>query len=304
MTRTMFGVAAVLLLMTTKLAATDQDSIAAARDLYASAAYEDALAVLDRLPNSNRPADESRSIEQYRAFCLLALGRTAEAEHAIESVVAREPMYHPASDVSPRVRAAFSDVRRRVLPSIIQQQYAQAKAAYDGKQYGAAASGFAQLLDEMSDPDAAPAVNQSPLSDLRTLAAGFKDLSVNAAAPPPAPAVPALAAAPTLPPPPPPMAPRLYSQADANVVPPVTLHQELPNYPGQVPMVKQGLIEVVIDETGNVESATMRVQVGAAYDSLALSAARAWRYRPAMLNGTAVKYRKAVQVTVKPIGAR
>jgi len=304
MTRTMFGVAVALLLTSTTLAAADQDSIAAARDLYASAAYEDALAVLDRLPDSNRPADESRSIEQYRAFCLLALGRTAEAEHAIEAVVAREPMYHPAADVSPRVRAAFSDVRRRMLPSIIQQQYAQAKAAYDHKQYGAAASGFSQLLDVMNDPDAAPAVNQSPLSDLRTLAMGFKDLSVTTATPPPAPTVPAVAAAPTPPSPPPPAPRLLYGGSDANVVPPVTVRQDLPTYPGQVPMVKQGIIEVVIDETGNVEAAVMRASVSPAYDALALAAARAWRYHPATLNGSPVKYRKTVQVTVKPLGMR
>jgi tetratricopeptide (TPR) repeat protein len=301
-TRTAFGVAAALLLMTTRVAA-DQDSIAAARDLYASAAYEDALAVLDRLPDSNRPADESRSIEQYRAFCLLALGRTAEAEHAIEAVVAREPMYHPASDVSPRVRATFSDVRRRVLPSIIQRQYAQAKAAYDRKQFGAAASAFGQMLDLMNDSDASPAVNQSPLADLRTLAMGFKDLSAIAAAPPPpVPVAPPLAAAPT--PPPPPQEPRLFSLADASVVPPVVVRQELPTYPGQVPTLKQGMIEVVIDEAGNVEMATMRVPVSSAYDAMALAAARTWHYRPAMLNGSPVKFRKAVQVTVKPLGMR
>src|SRR6266550_6238174 len=95
-----------------------QDSLASARDLYASAAYEDALAVLNRLHSSDQHAsgaNDGRTIEQYRAFCLLALGRSAEAERAIEAVVAAEPTYHPSNtDVSPRVRSAFSDVRRRM----------------------------------------------------------------------------------------------------------------------------------------------------------------------------------------------
>src|SRR5471030_2252114 len=149
-----------------------QESLSAARDLYASAAYEDALSVLNRLPLSNRPTDEVHAIDQYRAFCLLALGRTAEAEHAIEAVVSGEPTYQPAGEVSPRVRAAFSDVRKRMLPVIIQQEYAQAKAAYDRKEFGAAAGCFSRVLDVMADPAAAAAVSQPPLSDLRTLSAG------------------------------------------------------------------------------------------------------------------------------------
>jgi hypothetical protein len=40
--------------------------------------------------------------------------------------------------------------------------------------------------------------------------------------------------------------------------------------------------------------------VTAQYDNLALAAAKGWRYRPAMLNGAPVKFRKAVQITVKP----
>src|SRR5262245_58017059 len=148
------------------LLAADQDPLAAARDLYASAAYEDALAALNRVTESGRPPEETRAISQYRAFCLLALGRTAEAERAIENLIARDPMYHPAAnDVSPRVRAAFTDVRRRVLPTIIQQHYAEAKAAFDRKEYESAAKGFSHVLEVMNDPDAAQIVAQPPLSD-------------------------------------------------------------------------------------------------------------------------------------------
>ena len=160
-----------------------------------------------------------RAIEQYRAFCLLALGRTAEADRAIEAVIAGEPNFHPAdSDVSPRVRAAFADVRRRMLPGIIQQKYTEAKATYDRKNFMAASQAFRQVLDMMNDPDAVAAAKQSPLSDLKTLAIGFRDLAVNAAEPPPLPAKrfkadappPAPAAVPL----PPPAIPNIYSAAD------------------------------------------------------------------------------------------
>ncbi|HEY7284187.1 MAG TPA: energy transducer TonB [Vicinamibacterales bacterium] len=299
MARLVFGIVAALLLMSARLVA-GQESIAAARDLYASAAYEDALAMLNRLPDSNRPADEVNSIEQYRAFCLLALGRTAEAEHAIELVVAAEPGYRPANDLSPRVRNAFTEVRRRVLPSIIQQRYMQAKTAFDKKEYATAANGFSYVLDAMNDPDVAPQAGQPPLSDIRTLAVGFKDLSVTAAAPPPPPPAPMTAA--PVQPPPAPKPPRIYTSNDAEVTAPAVVRQELPPFPGQVVIPRQGMIEIVIDETGAVESAMMRISVSAAYDQLALSTAKTWRYRPATLNGVPVKYRKAVQVTIKPIG--
>jgi len=283
------------------LALGEQDVVTAARDLYASAAYEDALAVLNRVPESSRPPDEARAMSQYRVFCLLALGRTAEAERAMETMIMRDPTYHPAaSDVSPRVRAAFNDVRRRVLPGIIQQTYTQAKTAFDKKEFETAAAGFGHVLEVMNDPDLAALYGQPPFSDLRTLAGGFRDLAVNAATPPPT-AVPVVpAAAPEPPPAPTPKIPRVYSAADRDVVPPQPIVQELPPYPGQLPMVKQGSLEVVIDETGAVESATMRTSVTVPYDALALKAARNWRFVPATVGGTPVKYRKVVQVTVKP----
>jgi tetratricopeptide (TPR) repeat protein len=296
MARTIFGVVTSLLLLTATVSA-GQDSIAAARDLYASAAYEDALAVLDRLPDAGRAIDEARAIEQYRAFCLLALGRTAEAEQAIESVVSAEPMYRPTADLSPRVRTAFSDVRRRVLPNIIQQKYMQAKASYDRKEFASAAAQFDQVLETMKDPDAAAALSRPPLSDMRMLALGFKDLATTAAAPPPPPPPP-----PAPEPPPVPKAPKIYTGNDLDVMMPVVIRQDLPAYPGQVPFPRQGMIEVLIDETGAVESALMRVGVSPTYDSIALNAAKNWRYRPATVNGVPVKYRKAVQVTIKPVG--
>ena len=102
--------------------ATAQDrDLSAARELYASAAYEDALVALNRLRSTDHPPSQSPIIEQYRAFCLLALGRASDAEQAIEAVVTADPSFHPAdSEVSPRIRTTFTEVRRRMLPVIIQ----------------------------------------------------------------------------------------------------------------------------------------------------------------------------------------
>jgi TonB family protein len=95
---------------------------------------------------------------------------------------------------------------------------------------------------------------------------------------------------------------KVYSMLDTNVVPPLTIRQDLPKFPGDVLIPKVGQIEVVINEAGAVENAAIRTSVSAKYDELALSAAREWRYKPATINGMPVKYRKVISVTVKPAG--
>jgi TonB family protein len=287
-------------LLVAAVLAVGEDSLATARQLYASAAYEDALALLNRLP-ANRPAEELRATEQYRALCLLALGRTLEAETAIAAVVKRDPAYRPAPDASPRVRAAFTEVRRKMLPALIQEWYTYAKSQFDRKEYAASANLFGQVLEVMADPDIQSAASQPPLSDLRTLTTGFRELAENAAVPPPPPPLPASSPLPvTAPAVVAPAAPKVYSSSDPNVVPPRVIHQELPAFPGATLIGKRGLIEVVVDEEGKVESAIIRQTVTPKYDRLALAAAQKWHYRPATVDGLPVKYRKSVQVTVKP----
>src|SRR5215472_17746621 len=277
------------------------DSLASARELYASASYEEALAMLGRLNAAELPPDEGRAADQYRALCLLALGKTAEASQAIEAVVAAEPLYRLDADVSPRMRAVFTDVRKRLLPGLVQQKYAIAKTAYDHKDYRAASAGFGQLLALYNDPDLAPASGKPPLSDLRVLIDGFHSLSVQALAPPPAPEPPpAAAAAPRAAVAAVPDVAKIYATGDPNVVPPVTVRQELPPFAGVVPRLMVGAMEVIIDETGKVASASMRASTMPNYDRQAVAAAQSWRYRPATLNGTPVKFRKLIQVTLTP----
>ena len=149
-----------------------------ARDLYASARYDEALAMLNgvRQQESGNPIN-LRSIEQYRSLCLLALGRGAEAEAAIAVVVASDPLYQPTeTEASPRVRTAFSEVRQRQLPDIARKSYASAKSSFDRKDYPAAEQQFRDLLRLIDDPDMG-----GRLGDLRMLVSGFVDLSAAAA---------------------------------------------------------------------------------------------------------------------------
>jgi hypothetical protein len=277
-----------------------QDSLEAARQLYASAEYTSALSMLNALSTTDSPREERRAIALYRTLCLLAVGRGAEAERAIESMVSADPLYRPAADdIPPRMLRAIAETRKKMLPAILQDKYKESKAAFDKQDFSHAASGFREMLDGLSDPDIATAASQSPLADLKTLAVGFYELSSKALAPPP---VPVPVAEAVLPPGPPAtiQPPKLYTADDRNVIPPQAIRQQIPAFPGKVTVAKTGVLELVIDSTGNVESALMRVPVNAQYDRLATTAAKTWQYQPATVDGSPVRFVKRIQVALVP----
>jgi TonB family protein len=282
------------------VAAQDGGPIATARDLYSSARYDEALALLNGLrPQEQGNTANLRSIEQYRSLCLLALGRTAEAEVAIAAVVAADPMYLPSeTEAAPRVRSAFSEVRQRQLPEIARTRYAAAKSTFDRKEYPAAEQQFRDLLKLIDDPDMG-----GRLADLRMLVSGFVDLATAATAPPPAPEParpeprreePSAPAQPATDP------QKVFTADDDGIVPATAIRQEVPRVPVQISSQTRdrGLLEVTIDEQGRVIQAKLRLSLHPIYDSQLLGAARDWRYQPATLNGRPVKFRKVIQITV------
>jgi hypothetical protein len=288
-------IAACLLLLTT-LGVQAQETVAAARDLYTSANYEDALVVLGRLDSPGSQPSDRMAINQYRAFCLLALGRMLEAERAIEAVLTVDLLYRPSdAAMSPRLRSAFAGVRQRILPSIVQQEYARAKTAFEHGDYPSAIAQFDRVLQALADPDLGLATGNSPLADLRTLASGFRELSIKAAAPPPEPPAPAVAVAVVAAP----VIKGIYDGTEPGLSLPITVKQTLPSLAGDMLARRDGILELVINEVGAVESAIMRSPVNPRYDSIVVGAARAWKYSPATLNGTPVKFRKLIKISVK-----
>lgn len=302
-------VLAFLLLTLTAERLYGQNTLVAARELYASAQYDDALKVLEGLSTATTVGDARQSIDLYRALCLLALGRRDEADGTIEAMISRDPLYRPGDEISPRTRSAFSDARKRMLPAIVQQQYGEAKHAFDRKEFQTAAAMFGRVIAALDDPEIAPIAQQPPLSDVRTLALGFYELTMKAMAPPPAPPPPTAAPEP---PPPAYVPPRIYTAEDAGVQLPVAISQQLPRYPSVVPPGGlKGTVEVVINEQGLVDSAAMTVPIRsieparvaavvASYDKMVLTAASKWQFQPASVNGVPVKFRKRVQINISP----
>lgn len=275
--------------------ASAQDLLEPARALYASADYEGALSAFGRLKNAETGSTVSVvEIDRYRVLCLVALGRAEEADQVIESILTHDPLYELApADAPPRIRAAFSQVRRRVLPGIVRGLYVEAKAAYDRKAFSDAVQKMEKTLHLLQTLDAA---DQPALADLRTLATGFRDLSL--ASLPPAPVE---ATAPS-------NAEAITERSGAGVVQftdPVVRRQVLPPWMGVfsgtlLDAEFRGTIEVEIDERGDVVGATITQPIHALYDASLLRAARDWKYEPARANGRPVKVNKRVEVVLRP----
>ena len=269
-------------------------SLAAARDLYVSASYDDALAMLGTLSSGQKSVEERQSIDLYRTLCLFALGKTTEADKVIEAMLLRDPLYRAGNEeLSPRVETAFQTARRRILPSVIQQKYAEAKAAFDKQEWATASTKFAEVLKSIGDPDIAAAAGAPPLSDIKTLSAGFRDLAVKSTPPPaPAPKVVVEVAKPVRP------VKAVYTAEDRDVLPPVAVVQRVPKYPANVTRPLQGVVQFVIDENGAVQTPTMPVSIEMSYDGMVISAAKKWQYTPATLDGKPVKYMKRLTISV------
>ncbi len=154
-------------------AGAQQDTLDVAKALYGSAAYDEALAMLERL-DSGSVEEVGIEVSLYRMFCLLVLDRKDEADLVIDEMVTADPFYVPATDkTSPRIRGIFEEGRRAVLPRVAWRMYATARAAFGEKEEGTAAQ-FERLVALLDDPVLAA---DPAFADLRILAAGFRDLA-------------------------------------------------------------------------------------------------------------------------------
>ena len=316
--RIAFGLTVWLVCQTAIPLYPNQDTLSGARELYLSADYEGALAVLDRLQADSQGS--RTAIAEYRVFCLLALDRTEEARQAIKGIVEADPFYLPSeAQASPRTRAIFRDTRKALLPGIVQRSYADAKASFE-KQDPSAAAQFDRLIALLDDPE----LQDPQLSDLRTVAAGFRDLSKAATVvtappvPPPTASISEPASKVEVPANGPLTGPPSKFRVSTNgatplfepqgpppsgLEPPLALSQPMPRWSpkGAAAMVElKGAIEVLIDEQGNVANVMLRQSVHPAFDKPLLSMARTWKFKPAMLNGTPVSFLRVIEIQIQP----
>ena len=271
-----------------------QTDLEAVRGLYAAAEYEKALTAISSLDTEARP--RGADLDLYRVLCLTALGRSEEADRVIEAIVSADPLFQPADEMAPRIRSAFTTARQRLSPAAARALYAQGKSAFDRKDFAEAARRLERAIAVIEHPDL---VGVGSFEDLHTLASGFLDLSrvaLKAAQPP---VLAATAVQPT---------PISSPARGGSVVPltdPVPIRQEMPKWNTSVagPLYEgefRGVLEVEINEFGNVTSASIIESIHPTYDELLLVAARDWKYEPARQSGKAVKTRKRIDVRLRP----
>ena len=255
------------------------------RTLYIAAAYEDALAAM--------PAAESASteVEQFRALCLLALGREDDARAAIERLVKGNPLFRPSEDdMSPKMRAMFSAVRAAQIPDLARSMYAEARKAFEAKRIPEATAGFTRTVELI---DSLPEESRGPLEDIRLLATEFGDLAAARASKPDPPAAPTPAADPEIAPAP-----------AGPFVAAVPIEERLPpwNPPDVVTARSEftGLVRVDIGVDGRVTNATIVQPSHPAYDVTVLQAAKRWVYKPAVRAGKPVPSQKEIRVRLVP----
>ncbi|RPJ57043.1 MAG: hypothetical protein EHM24_29865, partial [Acidobacteria bacterium] len=252
---------------------------------YDAARYAEALQVLDEIEagsNGSAPAaDERDVIDQYRALCLLALDRPAEARAVLRRLVERRPEFaFPAGELPPRFLSVVRETQADVLPSLARAEYRAGKASYDRRAYSEAERRLRRVVS-LAEMDGLGPEARASIEDLADLARGFLGLMENHRVKAVASLPPATFTAPTR------SAP--YTAADQGVTPPVALRQELPGWRVLAGAVStfmggnppKGTLEVVIDERGRVADARLSRSVHPFYDGRLLAAAKRWRYRPA-----------------------
>jgi hypothetical protein len=285
--------------------ASAQEPLTKAKALYDSAAYEEALTVLAAV---NIP-----EAQQYRALCMLALGRPQDATGAVELLVSASPTFEPSTeDVPPRFVTLVSEAKKKLLPGIARKTFNEARDQFKTGDREAALKKFNLVVTLTSSPG----FKDSPdAEDLRTLASGFIELT-NASAPLPARAdAKAPAAGPANAPPPTPVAetPKIAAaetpkvaaaetpQAPAEVIQPVVVRQDIPPIPSGISGLGSptASVKVEIGADGRVINASMQQPSHPLYDRLVLQKAREWLYTPALLNGRPVPSEKVVTIQLR-----
>jgi len=147
-----------------------------------------------------------------------------------------------------------------------EEGFRRAREAFERKDYGSAAAGFLSVVDVLEQGDPTLELRQIAVE----LAAASRALSSNVAA----------------------SAMRVYTTADTNVIEPMALAY-LPPAPARgLPADQVGVLELLIDVHGRVESAHL---VGVAQhfrDRWLISAAKSWLFEPARRDGEPVRFLK------------
>ena len=92
---------------------------------------------------------------------------------------------------------------------------------------------------------------------------------------------------------------RVYTARDLEVVPPSALSRQLPSLPpADVPTRLLGRLEILVNTNGAVDFVRLHTPLNRYHERMIVSAAKAWRYMPALKGGKPVKYSLEMLITL------
>ena len=153
-----------------------QDDLGGAKTLYVNASYEEALGLLDKqAAAAGQTGARAAELHHYRALCLIALGRTAEADQAIALSVAADPFSVPdTSELAPRVASVFTAARARLVPDVARAALADGRQLMQKGDAAAANKRFEAVTRLLAEPGLA---GRADLADLTLAANAFTELT-------------------------------------------------------------------------------------------------------------------------------
>jgi hypothetical protein len=207
-------------------------------------------------------------------------GRPQDDEAARPVIKSAEATYGiAAAPISERAQARPVAVQRsslREVPQKAQREYRRARELFDQKDYAKAADGFVEVIKLLDDGELSP-----PVAELRSLASDYSVLSRATLS--------AITGGP------------VYRSGDEGVTEPVAVRQYLPDPPPKMPPGRLGVLFLVVDGQGAVESVRLESPSNRYHDRFWLSAAKTWRFKPAVRDGQPVKFLKRIVITEPPL---
>jgi hypothetical protein len=194
-----------------------------------------------------------------------------------DALLLSNPLYEPnPTEVTPEALATFRTSQRLLLPNIAQKDYERGRAALTAGDPDRALSlgkEAATILDRRV-AEAAPQLREQVqrLVEEATVAKTAVDEIV-------------------------------YTANDKAVIPPRELSRQFPMTPPiGVPPHRVGTLDMIIGRDGGVEFVHLITPLNRYHERMIVSAAKAWRYRPATRNGRPVRFHLTVKINLPESG--
>jgi hypothetical protein len=91
----------------------------------------------------------------------------------------------------------------------------------------------------------------------------------------------------------------IYTRSDSAVTPPRSVYPKLPDEPLGPRLENQTVLELVIDPHGLVEHVKLRTPPRNIHEFMIVSAAKAWQFEPARLDGQPVRFRQLIHLNME-----